>query len=87
MLCGYCGCGRCLLIRFLLLLLTSVATAAGPLVRAAHAAAVDLMVGSLVESEGMSVGSGFLVQCDASYVLAGGGLRHECSHVAVESWG
>ena len=45
------------------------------------------MVGSLVESEGMSVGSGFLVQCDASYVLAGGGLRHECSHVAVESWG
>ena len=56
LLCARCGDGGYLLIRFLLLLLISVATAAGPLVRAARAAVVDFVVASLVESEGMGGG-------------------------------
>lgn len=67
---GVVGIGR-LLVRFLLLLLTSVASAAGPLVRAARAAVVDLMVASLVESGGMGGSFGFLVPSFASYVLTG----------------
>ena len=50
---GSSECGVYLLVRFLLLLLTSVVRAAGPLGRGALAAVVDFAVASLVESGGM----------------------------------